>query len=129
MYYPRIPPPETPRDEGGAGDGDNVPRRPQLPFKSCQEALGSLPWARTGIYLLLMRHSSNSSAFSVSAARCQMDDHDDGDPAGIGGGWTVIQRRGQFGNPMDYFDRVKEYSVESHAVFRSHINKQRPALQ
>ena len=31
------------------------------------------------------------------------------DQESFGGGWMVVQRRGQFGNPIDYFDRVRQY--------------------
>ncbi len=70
-------------------------------FDDCVQVQKSDSNAKSGVYLMSMDPSGNP--FSVAKGRCYLEDED---KVGLGGGWTVIQRRGQFGNEMDFFNRV-----------------------
>ena len=61
-------------------------------YRDCYEAHKKNPWHLPGIYRLQTRHKIHAIAYCLE------------------GGWTVIQSRGQFENPIDYFSRGwKEY--------------------
>ncbi len=71
-------------------------------FRDCLDAKEKNPSAKDGLYLASL--NPVSTPFRASALLCQMEEERGAEE--LGGGWTVIQRRGQFGNPIDFFDRV-----------------------
>lgn len=66
---------------------------PSQVFEDCQEVARLQNHSKSGVYLI--RQGGNS--FQPLSVLCDMESR--------GGGWTVIQRRGQFGNPESFFDR------------------------